>query len=258
MELSIKKFQNGHFGNLTSLKSERTGKVMFVAKEVCELWGHTNSTKAIKDAKLTGQETMVLKRNEHVEFFNLVTNQQLVTNKTHSIQLISESGLYKLALNSKKEEADLLKHWIANDVLPSLREKGKYIMPSTVTNLKDHNNVSVQKKNSIDINSVNFKNGGVPEMIEYNTKSCIAITGKKPREIKQIGKDLGLKSYECTSSKQVLRHIRPELACTMSFVDNEVKQGKNFDTAMKIGKKYAAPLFKAMLEAGFMPGELSM
>lgn len=258
MKLAVKKFENGQFGNLTSLRSIRTDKVMFIAKEVCDLWGHTNSTKAIKDAKLLPEETLVLKRGEHKEFFEFVTNQQLVSNKTHSIQLVSESGLYKLALNSKKQEADQLKHWLATDVLPSLRETGKYVMSPSVTNIGDHQNVSIQKKNSQDINTVNYKNGGVSEIVEYNTKSCVAMTGKKPREMKELGIAMGLKKSECSSAKEVLRKLRPELACTMSFIDNAVKQGQSFEKFADIGKKLAAPLFKAMLETGMRPNELSI
>lgn len=258
MNLAVRKFNNDHFGSLSALKSEKTGKVMFIAKEVCDLWGHTNSRQAIKDAKLMGGETLVLKRINNKEFFEFVCKQNLLSNKTNSIQLVSESGLYKLALNSKKQEADQLKHWLANDVLPSIRENGKYVIESDIKTISDHSIVSVQKKNSKDINSVNFKNGGVALIKEYNIKSCEYISGKKPKEIKDLGKQLGLKSSTCQSAKEVLRQTRPELACTMSFVDNAVKQGQDFDKFLEIGKKLAAPLFKAMLDTGMKPGELSM
>jgi prophage antirepressor-like protein len=254
----IKSFENGQFGHLTSLKSEKTGKVMFIAKEVCDLWGYKNSRKAIKDAKLTSGEILIITKASNNDFFTQLSNHQLLGGRASSVQLITESGLYKLALNSKKKEADDLKHWVANDVLPSLREKGKYVIPSIKTDFKDHRNTAIQKNNSRDVNSINFKNGGVLEIVEYNTKSCLAITGKKPKEIKELGKSLGLKSSECSSSKEVLRRIRPELACTMSFIDDAVKQGQDFDKYAELGKKFATPLFKAMIESGMMPGELYM
>jgi prophage antirepressor-like protein len=256
-QITIKTFENGQFGHLTCLKSEATGKIMFIAKEVCDLWGHKNSTQAIKDAKLDSNETLVLKRNQHLEFFSFVTKQNLVTNKTHSIQLVTESGLYKLALNSKKAEADKLKHWIANDVLPSLRKTGKFVMASTVNNISDHQSVSIQKGNSKDVNRVNYQNGGRENIIDYNRRSCLAVTNKTPKEIMELGKQLGLKSSERSSSKQVLRHTRPELACTMSFIDDAVKQGQDFDKYAELGRKHATPLFKAMIESGMKPGELS-
>jgi prophage antirepressor-like protein len=258
MMLTIKNFENGQFGHLTSLKSEKTGKVMFIAKEVCDLWGHKNSTQAIKDAKLVEAELLLIKKSTNVQFFVELSKLNLVGRRSSSVQLVSESGLYKLALNSKKAEADQLKHWIATEVLPALRQTGKFVMQNTVTSIGEHSSIPVQKNNSRDVNRVNYKNGGVPEIVEYNTKSCVAMTGKKPKEIKALGRDMGLKSAECSSSKEVLRHIRPELACTMSFIDNAVKQGQSFEKFVEIGKKYAAPLFKAMLESGMRPGELSM
>jgi prophage antirepressor-like protein len=258
MMLTIKNFENGQFGHLTSLKSEKTGKVMFIAKEVCDLWGHTNSRKAIKDAQLKSDEVLVIQKKGNENFFSEPSNHQLLGHRSSSVQLVSESGLYKLALNSKKAEANQLKHWIATEVLPSLRQTGKFVMQNTVTSIGEHSSVPVQKNNSRDINRVNYQNGGVPEIVEYNTKSCLAMTGFKPKEIKDSAKKLGLKSCQRTSAKEVLRHTRPEVACTMSFIDNAVKQGQSFEKFVEIGKKYAAPLFKAMLESGMRPGELSM
>ena len=258
MMLTIKNFENGQFGHLTSLKSEKTGKVMFTAKEVCELWGHKNSSKAIKDAKLDSNEVMLITKASNKEFFAQLTNLKLVSGRAKSILLTSESGMYKLALNSRRKEADQLKHWIATEVLPSLRQTGKFVIQNTVTSIGEHSSIPVQKSNSRDVNRVNYKNGGVPEIVEYNTKSCVAMTGFKPREIKDSAKKLGLKSCQRTSAKEVLRHTRPEVACAMSFIDNAVKQGQSFEKFVEIGKKYAAPLFKAMLESGMRPGELSM
>lgn len=83
-------------------KAEKTGKVMFLAKEVAELWGHSNSRQAIKDSELKQDEVLVLGRREWKEFFDFVCKQNLLSNKTHRITLITESGLYKLALNSRK------------------------------------------------------------------------------------------------------------------------------------------------------------
>ena len=40
--------------------------------------------------------------------------------------IISESGLYSLALSSTKPEAKAFKRWITHEVLPTLRKAGKY------------------------------------------------------------------------------------------------------------------------------------
>ena len=46
--MKINKFQNQNFGTLTTITSEKTGIVMFLASEVGQMWGHTNMTQVIK------------------------------------------------------------------------------------------------------------------------------------------------------------------------------------------------------------------
>lgn len=42
--------------------------------------------------------------------------------------IVSESGLYKLIMRSDKKEALVFQHWIASEVLPSIRKTGKYAL----------------------------------------------------------------------------------------------------------------------------------
>jgi len=124
------------------------------------------------------------------------------------------------------------------------------------TNIADHQKRNVQVQNSKDVNAFKYFNGGVEDLIEYNRKNCVEHTGKKPSEWKQIGKERGLKSKECSSGKEVIRNLQPEAACGMSFVDNVVKQGGDMNKAIELSKKHAMPLFKELLEMGYIPGEL--
>lgn len=125
-------------------------------------------------------------------------------------------------------------------------------------NIADHQKRPVQIQNSKDVNAYNyFQGNGVEDVIEYNRKNCEEHTGKRPSEWKQIGKEKGLKSKECTSGKEVIRHLQPETACGMSFVDNMVKMGYPMDKAIELSKKYAVHLFKGMLDMGVIPNELN-
>lgn len=126
------------------------------------------------------------------------------------------------------------------------------------TNIADHQKKEVQKQNSKDVNAYNyFQGNGVEDVIEYNRKNCMEHTGKRPAEWKKIGKEAGLKSKDCSSGKEVLRHLQPESACGMSFVDNMVKMGAPVDKAIELSKKYAVHLFKGMLDLGQTPNELN-
>ena len=52
----------------------------------------------------------------------------LLTGHTHHISLLSESGLYKLIMRSDKKAALEFQHWIASEVLPTVRKTGKYAL----------------------------------------------------------------------------------------------------------------------------------
>lgn len=46
----------------------------------------------------------------------------------HKLAMVSESGLYKLIMRSDKPEALAFQHWIASEVLPSIRKTGTYAL----------------------------------------------------------------------------------------------------------------------------------
>jgi prophage antirepressor-like protein len=48
-------------------------------------------------------------------------------NKAPSVGLVSEPGLYKLAMRSDKPQAKAFQDWIAYQVLPSIRKHGIYV-----------------------------------------------------------------------------------------------------------------------------------
>ncbi len=51
------------------------------------------------------------------------------TLKGHGLQLVSESGLYKLIMRSDKPQAKPFQDWVTREVLPSIRKTGSYELP---------------------------------------------------------------------------------------------------------------------------------
>ena len=51
--------------------------------------------------------------------------------------LVSESGLYKIAMRSRKPVAEAFKNWIARDVIPTLRKTGTYSLAGKVVDGKE-------------------------------------------------------------------------------------------------------------------------
>lgn len=111
--------------------------------------------------------------------------------------------------------------------------------------------IKIQKGYSKQINAKNFQEGGVTKTVGYNFKNCILHTGKTPAQIKKIGKERGLKSKQTTSAKEVIRNLKPAVACSMSFTDKLVsEEGIEHEIAAKTAKDYATPLFEQLMKIG--------
>lgn len=253
--MKIDKFTKAEFGTLTTITSDKTGIVMFVAAEVGKMFGHTNM-KQVVNRILNEDEFKVVSKSKYPDFFNMLVSNKMLPSKAQRIQLVTESGLYKLALSSNLERAKPFRDWVASEVLPSIRKEGYYSIANQSEAILIHTNISIQKNNSKEINAKNFIEKGLDSVIEYNRNSCLLHTGKTTKEVKQIGKDKGLKSAERNSAKEVLRHLKPELACAMSFTDSLVKKGFDLKTVSELSLKAAVPLFQGMIELGITPKEL--
>ena len=90
---------------------DKKNEPWFVAKDVCNILGLTNSRKAV--ANLDDDEKGVTISD--------------TPGGPQSITVISESGLYKLIMRSRKPEAQAFVKWITAEILPSIRRDGSYV-----------------------------------------------------------------------------------------------------------------------------------
>ena len=114
-ENKIEVFTNAEFGSVRTLTID--GEPYFVAKDVAEILGYSNSRKAIADH--------VDNEDKGVTKCDTLGGQQELT-------VINESGLYSLILSSKLPNAKKFKHWVTGEVLPSIRKHGAYMTDSTL------------------------------------------------------------------------------------------------------------------------------
>ena len=113
MDTEIQTF-NFNTAELRTLTDE-TGDPWFVAKDVCDILGLENSRKAT--AELDPDEK------------NTVTISDGIPGNPNKT-IISEPGLYKLIMRSRKPEAKAFQRWVTHEVLPQIRRTGGYI-PTT-------------------------------------------------------------------------------------------------------------------------------
>lgn len=88
--------------------TDEAGEPWFVAKDVCDILGHSNVS-------------MALDRLDDDERSKLNLGRQGETN------IVNEAGLYVLVLGSRKPEAHEFQRWVTHEVLPSIRKHGGYM-----------------------------------------------------------------------------------------------------------------------------------
>lgn len=107
----VQQFQNQHFGKLTVIRKD--GEFFFIGKEVAEMLGYSNTRDALyRHVDNEDKNTVVFHDGNRGN-----------PNQT----VINESGLYSLILSSKLPQAKAFKHWVTQEILPSIRKYGGYI-----------------------------------------------------------------------------------------------------------------------------------
>lgn len=102
----------------------RLGNPWFVANDACDCLAIGNTSDALAD--LDDDDKLKLTK---AEIDTLVSNEGIkcsVDSRVQSLNLVSESGLYDLIMQSRKPEAKAFKRWVTHEVLPSIRKTGSY------------------------------------------------------------------------------------------------------------------------------------
>lgn len=111
----IQVFQNPEFGAVRVV--EKNGEPWFIGKDVTEILGYQNASKALAD---------------HVDDEDKLNNVSLSSLGQRGGWLINESGVYSLILSSKLPRAKEFKRWVTAEVLPSIRKHGAYMTEETL------------------------------------------------------------------------------------------------------------------------------
>lgn len=106
---NIISFSNDVFGTVRSILID--DNPWFVAVDVCNVLGLTNSRKAIENLDEDEKGVTII--------YTLGGDQK--------VSIINEPGLYSLILRSRKPEAKAFKRWITHEVIPSIRKTGGYV-----------------------------------------------------------------------------------------------------------------------------------
>ena len=90
------------------------GEPWFIAKDIAEALGYSNTSKAI---------------NAHCKAVSTCHTE--MGGQVRAVQIIPERDLYRLVMKSKLPAAEQFEEWVVGQVLPSIRKTGNYSVRST-------------------------------------------------------------------------------------------------------------------------------
>lgn len=136
----IQTFNNEEFGTVRTV--EINNEPWFVGKDVTDILGYANASKALAD---------------HVDDDDKLNNESLSSLGQRGGWLINESGLYSLILRSQLANAKRFKHWVTSEVLPQIRKTGGYNMPGSYIEALERLVESEKQKEMLALENETFK-----------------------------------------------------------------------------------------------------
>lgn len=116
MSAEVEIFEHEQFGAVRTVTIE--DEPWFVGKDIAEALGYSNAPDAIRSHVSAGQ-----RRSALIPVTGAVSAQKMT--------LISEAGVWRLVMRSNKEEAIKFQDWLAEEVIPSIRKTGRYVLKHT-------------------------------------------------------------------------------------------------------------------------------
>ena len=116
----VKIFNSPMFGELRTAWS-KNGEPLFCLSDVCKALGLSNPSitkeRLIRDLSIIKVSKEVVAHGKNTGIF-----------KNEEMYFISESGFYRCIFRSNKKNAIAFQDWVFNEVLPSLRTTGAYVV----------------------------------------------------------------------------------------------------------------------------------
>ena len=166
-------FKNEEFGQIRTCMVK--GETYFVGKDVASALGYVHPTKAV---------------TTHVDEEDRIMTKTVTIQGKRDTTFINESGLYALILSSKLESARRFKRWVTSEVLPAIRQNGRY-------ELELHNR-QLEQRNAL-LEEINTQQKPLTDYARTILSSTQTVT------ITQIAQDYG---FTAVRFNELLRNLR--------------------------------------------------
>ena len=190
----LQTFDNASFGNIRVVMIDNAP--WFIGKDITSILGYQNGSRDIK--KHVDEEDRQL-----ITPLNYQNGSLAIPNR--GLVVINESGLYSLMLSSTLPTAKQFKHWVTADVLPQIRQTGKYApAPASLDEqLLQHMQTSYQLMEALK-NRIEEQDKQIVKMTPGYEYASQIIGSQSAYNIGQIAADYGMTAAEMNKLLQSL------------------------------------------------------
>lgn len=245
---SYKNISNQDIGISFFYWEARMGRI-FLANQILKELGYERTTWNVLDSMglIDGQDKLKIQKRDNRELFDELTYLNVVQLRAKEVLMLTESGLWKIIIQSSKPIGIKTRHWLATEVLPSIREKGYYnpieFESSPFHKLSEYTERGKQVQSSKNVNAKIYRSG-LDNYSQYWNELHNLVTGMTAKDIKEFYKSK-------KSATEILRKYAPELQATESFINDIYNRGIGLDSVKESDlHKTLPPAFNSLFKLG--------
>ena len=218
---------------------------LFLASQIMKSLGYLGGVKTLYTYNLESDiDWLKFTKKETPDLFIELSKMNLLGQRAGEVLFLSESGFWKLVMQSRKSVGIKTRHWLANEVLPSIRKTGKYEVDPT-NPLAIFTERNKQLEFSKGTNSIIHKYARSPEDYQkFWNELHTMCTGLDAKGLRDLYQTKG-------SAKEILRKHLPHIEATEAVIEDIWAKGIGLK---EIGKtelhKSLAHSFNALISLG--------
>lgn len=218
---------------------------LFLAGQVLDTLGYKGRANTLSTYNLVaGSDSVKFTKKESPELFKELTDLKSIGSRAGEVLFLTESGFWKLVMQSYSKIGIKTRHWLASEVLPSIRKTGKYeIEPTNPLAIFTERNKQLELSKGT--NSIIHKYARSQEDYQrFWNELHTMCTGLDAKGLRELYQTKG-------SAKEILRKHLPHIEATEAVIEDIWAKGVGLK---EIGKtdlhKSLAHSFNALISLG--------
>lgn len=218
---------------------------LFLASQVMKELGYKGVGDTLRNYDLIdGYDFLKYTKKNNPDLFKELFDLKSIGHRASEIIMLTESGFWKLVMQSRKSIGIKTRHWLASEVLPSIRKTGTYSVAND-SPLAIFTERSKQLELSKSTNSAlqkTVKTGD--EYSKFWNELHVMVVGLDANGIKELYQSKG-------SAKEVLRKNLPHLEATEAVIEDIWAKGIGLEKIKDTNlHKSLAHSFNALISLG--------